>query len=419
MKEKRSIYGTGTVLAGFLLLFIALGSLVLGIVLTARRTNALLFRHELERTANGLVEDFARNNRLEEAFIEERITGFGILRWNGGAIVSYGEEIGAGEVPAEMDRGPVFVYDSKKAAVTLYRPIGLARVPGHGPRMQPRASGLDLGWLLYLRFSAAGHFREQRLYTLAAVVGPVLVGVLTGLLFYLFVRNLHFRRKIAEKEKLAQLGESARTLMHEIKNPLNAINIRATILADSSLSEVAEDARAIREEVGRLRNLADKIGTFLRDPTGEREEIALLPLVREILQANRWTGIKLLVDTREGEPEVGIYFDRQRFRSVLENVIANAYETGAKTTGGEAGIELVVEIRKRRVTVKVLDRGDGLPPMKKERLFDPFFTTKTDGSGIGLAVSRRFMQAAGGSIELRPREGGGTEALLCFQRVER
>ena len=399
------------------MLFIALGSLVLGIVLTARRTNALLFRHELERTANGLVEDFARSNRLEEAFIEERITGFGILRWNGGAIVSYGEEIEPDEVPANIDRGPVFVYDKKGAAVTLYRPIGLARMPGHGPRMQPRASVLDLGWLLYLRFSAAGHLREQRLYTVAAVAGPVLVGILTGLLFYLFVRNIHFRRKIADKEKLAQLGESARTLMHEIKNPLNAINIRASILERSSSVEVTEDARAIREEVQRLRNLADKISTFLRDPAGEKEELAVLPLIREILKANRWSDIKVSIDKQEEESKVTIYFDRQRFRSVMENVIANAHESGARTTSGKTGIELAVEIRKKRVTVKVLDRGDGLPPLRKERLFDPFFTTKTDGSGIGLAASRRFMQAAGGSIELRPREGGGTEALLYFQRV--
>lgn len=413
MREQKAQYGTGTAIAGFFLLFAALATLVLGIVLSARRTNALLFEQELERAANRLVEDFAWNNRLEEQLVEEQIVGFGIVRWNGAEIVAYGERVEEGSVPDEIENGPVYIYDKKSEIVTLFRPIGLRRRPERILQPQPPPPFLDFAQLLYLRFDATDHLREQGLYTAAGVAGPVLVGILTGLLFFLFMRNLQFRRKIAEKEKLAQLGESARTLMHEIKNPLNAINIRASILEKVAASDQKEDAKAIREEVERLRNLTEKIHTFLKDPAGEREKIEIVPFIREVLGANHWQHIELSIDKPDRDGGV-VSFDRQRLRSILENVIVNALESNSE----DRMVTMAVEMRKKTVTIKVLDRGSGLPEKETERLFDPFFTTKTYGSGIGLAVSRRFMRAGGGDIELRPRHDGGTEALLVFPRVQ-
>lgn len=283
------------------------------------------------------------------------------------------------------------------------------------PRMQPHGQDLELGLVLYLKWNAADHLQEHRLYTAAAVIGPLLVGILTGLLFYLFVRNLQFRRQIADKERLAQLGESARTLMHEMKNPLNAINIRASLLEKTAPDEIASDAGAIREEVERLRNLAERISIFLKDPAGTTEKVAIVPELREILEANGWNGIRLTVEVPVSEEDVVILFDRQRFRSVIENIVTNAIES-QKTKPD--GIEIVITTQKRSVTVKVLDRGSGLPDEGTDQLFDPFFTTKTSGSGVGLAISRRFMQAVGGSIELHPRQGGGTEAVLVFHKAE-
>jgi len=416
VKEAKRFYGTGTTVAAFVLLFAALASLLTGIVLSARRTSAVLFEHELERAANGLVEDFVRNNRLEYEYFGERIVGFGILRWDGETVVSYGEGLETGEVPPATNRGPVYVYDKKKAVATLYRPIGMPMAMSRGRRMQPPAPPLDLGRLLYLRFEAGDYFRRQDLYTAAAVAGPVLVAILTGAFFYLYSRNLQYRREIEDREKLAQLGESARTLMHEIKNPLNAINIRASILEKTGTDEVTEDARAIREEVARLKNLAERINTFLKDPVGEQQRIEVVPYIRDLLKANRWEGIGISVETPEGEA-AQVEFDRERFRSVIENIVSNAHESGEGAEEGAGTVEIYVQPRKRALVVRVADRGVGLPETDVERLFDPFFTTKTRGSGIGLAVSRRYMRAAGGDVEVRPRDGGGAEVLLTFPRV--
>jgi len=66
------------------------------------------------------------------------------------------------------------------------------------------------------------------------------------------------------------------------------------------------------------------------------------------------------------------------------------------------------------VRVEVLDRGEGIDPALGARVFDPFFTTKSRGTGIGLAVCRRFVEAIGGSLALEPRQGGGSVARLVL-----
>ncbi len=414
--EKR-FYGTPTAVVGFLLLFAALASLVTGIVLAAKKTNAVLFEHEIERAANGLAEDFARNNHLDYEYVDDRIIAFGIVRRSGTVIASYGEPLEIGAVPVGSNRGPVYVYDKKKSVVTLYRPVGMPMIQNRGHMMQPRVPSIDPAYLLYLRIDATDHFRQQRLYAGVAITGPALIGILTGLLFYLYIRNIHYRRRIADREKLAQLGESARTLVHEIKNPLNAINIRASILAKTDSEEVVQDARAIREEVERLKNLADKINTFLKNPVGEIEEIEVVQYTREILKANRWERVRF-VDEMTADAAVSLVrFDRERFRSVIENVVSNAYESEQDVENESGSIEISVEVKKKTIILRVRDRGTGLPEIGGDQLFNPFFTTKTQGSGIGLAVSRRFMQAAGGDIELRPRQVRGTEVVLTFPRV--
>jgi signal transduction histidine kinase len=102
-------------------------------------------------------------------------------------------------------------------------------------------------------------------------------------------------------------------------------------------------------------------------------------------------------------------------RSVLENLIKNALESAPSGHQGES-IEVHVSSSKSKVTISVMDRGEGISPEARERIFDPFYTSKTTGSGIGLAIARRFVEAAEGSLSLSPRSGGGTVAEVSLKR---
>ena len=106
--------------------------------------------------------------------------------------------------------------------------------------------------------------------------------------------------------------------------------------------------------------------------------------------------------------EYFVFFDKERFRSVFENIIKNAFESM------DGMSEHLVEIafspgRKGIVRIFIRDRGCGIKEDEKAKIFDPFYTTKIHGSGIGLAISKQFIEASGGQIALRKRDGGGTE----------
>ena len=115
-----------------------------------------------------------------------------------------------------------------------------------------------------------------------------------------------------------------------------------------------------------------------------------------------------LVET--GTSNLRILMDPERYRSILENLLRNAIESG----GNPEEIRIALEARNGKVNIEVLDRGKGIAPADKVRVFDPFFTTKSQGTGIGLAICVRFAKEAGGAISLERREGGGTCARLSL-----
>ena len=106
--------------------------------------------------------------------------------------------------------------------------------------------------------------------------------------------------------------------------------------------------------------------------------------------------------------------DPERLRSVLENLLRNAIESG----GPEEALSIEAGTEGGSARIEVLDRGAGLAPEARSSLFDPFFTTKSRGTGIGLAICKRFVEAAGGSIALEPRAGGGCRARLVIPASE-
>jgi len=105
-----------------------------------------------------------------------------------------------------------------------------------------------------------------------------------------------------------------------------------------------------------------------------------------------------------------IYADEARMRSVLENIMRNALESGSPVSE----IKTEIETQNNMVNVTILDRGQGIEEKNLKRIFDPFYTSKSTGTGIGLAISKRFVEAASGSIKVENRKNGGIAVTLNF-----
>jgi two-component system sensor histidine kinase HydH len=100
---------------------------------------------------------------------------------------------------------------------------------------------------------------------------------------------------------------------------------------------------------------------------------------------------------------------------VLENVVRNALESGSPASE----VFAVISRADGMVCIEVVDRGCGIADADAKRIFEPFFTTKSSGTGIGLVISRRFVEAAGGSMAIASREGGGASVHIRIPETGR
>ncbi len=426
--------GTGEkrgVIAVLIVLFIALTALSVGVISGAKQKDELLLQYDLEKLTGLLIEDFAQYRSAPLDSIPERVLGFGIYADISQPIIRYGaapESIT--ELPNRESDAASIRRDKRSHTITMIRRIGIAPDHGVGPRPFEMMRRRELGFAVFLRMDTTKYDASQILYSIAFGVVPVVIAALLSAIGYFFVRSRELRRASEKQMQLARLGETARTLAHEIKNPLNAINIRARIVARSEAGDLSQEGRAIEREVGRMRMLVDRIGDFLRDPEGSPENIDLESFIREVLETNGWN-VSLSFPDNERANRTIVHFDRERFRSVVTNLLMNAYEAVASKedtdeskdgndrpgdTDGDVSVR--VEVAKKQIVLSILDRGPGMSTEQQSRAFDAFYTSKTQGSGIGLSISERFVRAAGGEIRIRQRKGGGTEMAVFLPKVE-
>lgn len=200
-------------------------------------------------------------------------------------------------------------------------------------------------------------------------------------------------------------------IAHEIRNPLGGMELFTGLLAEelAGRPEAAHVDR-IRSELAALSRVVDEFLDYARARPPLVEPCDLGSLVAEVgdlvqpLAAER--GVKLAASGRGR-----CLGDREKLRRALLNLARNAVEA---SPAGQ-----VVELSARagggaETVLEVLDRGPGLGPEAREKLFRPFFTTKERGTGLGLALAKKVADAHRGTLELLPREGGGTVARLTL-----
>ena len=260
--------------------------------------------------------------------------------------------------------------------------------------------------IIYIRFDGTSYFNSVRRARTLSILGAVLMTAIILMILSIYNNNRKFRIQLQKSESLAKLGAAARTLTHEIKNPLSAMTIQSALMRKLLPQEFHQDLDVLDHEIARLTTLTNRVSEFLKNPSGNPEKIELVGFIRDIGKLFRGG-----IPVESEEETVHVMFDPDRARSVFENLMKNATES-CEDRDPEVQVEMTV--RHKTVTVRVMDRGNGLPEDSREQLFDPFFTTKIHGSGIGLAISKQFVEAQGGTLKLYDRDGGGTIAEVSL-----
>lgn len=376
-----------------------------------RESNELYTMYSLEKSLFWLYESYREGNLEEEIKEKSEIQGFGIYKYDGTAKVLFGSAPHRVESGA-LRKGWGFVRDSERGTITLIRPIGGGPEPPPMERGREHHRMRDLRRLrfVYIELAVGDYYTKNSQLTLFTFLYPFVLLAFLSSLFILYRKTMGYKKRMEEQRHLAQLGEVSRTLTHEMKNPLGAIRLQTGYLKRLLPEEYKGEMDVIEEETERLRLLSDRIGDFLRDPRGHVEEIDPHSFIERVI--SKFAG-QITFNSRL-ESETVIAFDSQRLRSVLENLIKNGLESGGEDES--AAVEVSINEERGRLYIKVADNGKGLPDGQGEAIFDPFYTTKTRGSGIGLAISKRFVEAVGGRLTLRNREQGGAEAVIELKR---
>jgi PAS domain S-box-containing protein len=232
-------------------------------------------------------------------------------------------------------------------------------------------------------------------------------------------RDLTERQKaeqaLLKYERLGAIGEMAAGMAHEIRNPLSGIDLSAQYLKKKhgDHPEALIQIQNILEQTERLKQLVNDTLDYSKDKaTEDKRVLDVMELLRTSLRlAQVQYGPGNARFQVQWEVEPGRFFllaNPYRLQQVLVNLILNAFQA----MGSEGKLILGCVKKDQTLTLKIEDNGPGISEENLARLFEPFFTTKNSGSGLGLSVSQRIVEAHGGKIKVERLKPRGTAFIL-------
>jgi signal transduction histidine kinase len=245
--------------------------------------------------------------------------------------------------------------------------------------------------------------------------GAVLLvgGLGLGLIFWAQQRHLRERRGLetamAQRERLAAVGDVAAAFAHEVRNPLNAVSMGLQRLrAEFAPAPVEDYARVVdlmQGEVTRLNGIVEEFLTLARPLPLTPTAVPVDAMLGELAALVEGQARAAAIDVRLSLPTPApvVMADRDHLEQVLLNLVLNAIQ--ASGPGGTVTLE--AQALRDAVVLTVDDTGPGIPPDVLPRIFDPYFTTKAGGLGLGLTIARRIVEAHGGALQVESPPGRG------------
>ncbi len=221
-------------------------------------------------------------------------------------------------------------------------------------------------------------------------------------------------KEVSRSRHLTSIGSLAAGVAHEIRNPLSSIKGFAVYLKEK-LSGNIEDkktAEVMIQEVERLNRVISQLIEFARPLELKKERTRFADLVRhtvKLIDAEAQKN-KITIDM-EIDPDVPlIEVDPDKIKQVLLNIFLNSL--AAMKRGGK--LVIIILPGKSYLSIIISDTGMGIEKTDLPRIYDPYFTSKPAGTGLGLAVVQKIMEAHGGHINVESTAGQGTKISLIF-----
>ena len=363
-----------------------------------------------ERKFTCLLHDLSRRVQLEDqlraseeqwrAVIDSAIDGIIVIDARGrieafnpaaAKMFGYGEDEVVGQNVNLLMPSPY--HDRHDGYLSRYIATGDARIIG---------TGRDV----------SGRRKDESIFPLHLSVGETISQGerrFTGILHDLTAR-VALEAQLRERSALAQLGEMAAMIAHEVKNPLAGIRGAVQVIG-GRLPAGNTDAPMMKEIVARIDSLdamMKDLLRFARPPTPKRapiDVVALVLVTADLLKRDQnLSGVEIIVEG--SAPPVPA--DAEMLKMVMQNLLLNAVHA----VNGRGRIRVGIDSEDTWCRIAIADRGPGIPADIREKIFIPFFTTKKRGTGLGLPTSKRFIDAHNGRITIDCPSSGGTTVTI-------
>jgi PAS domain S-box-containing protein len=236
--------------------------------------------------------------------------------------------------------------------------------------------------------------------------------------------RLEIEKRVREAENLAHIGEITTSLAHEIRNPLSAarMSIQMLLKSDSFKGHEKRRLEILAQEVSRLNRIVSEMLDFAKPMKFALKAGSLAAVIVSSLEAIDAKILeKGIVVTRKFPGKLpSVNMDHEKMEQAVINLLLNAVEAVDR----EGRIDIAIKRLRgtHDLVVHITDNGHGIDPESIPFIFDPFFTRKSKGTGLGLANTKKIIEAHGGKIELvpaepAPAEPAGTRAVFTIPAV--
>ncbi len=296
-------------------------------------------------------------------------------------------------------------YDVVKAVSISSAPLGFLEI---GLSLEP----MEAAWQRSVRSM------------IVSGLGILVVGVLAmGAIFY--TQQGHWEKvksleaEVNRRERLAEVGNLAATVAHEIRNPLNSVSmglqrLKGEFSPAHEKEEYTHFLNIMQGEVRRLNSIVEQFLSLSRPINLKREAIPLEEFLQELttLAAGDAKASSVKIELRVPPDLPPLPADRNYLKQLLLNLVLNGVQ--AMPLGGTLTLEAGAD--KNNLQITVTDHGTGMDPETLKRIFEPYFTTKPSGSGLGLHIARRIAEAHGGTIVAESQRHRGSSFRVVLPR---
>jgi len=228
------------------------------------------------------------------------------------------------------------------------------------------------------------------------------------------------QRQAVEGQHVRSLEDLSASIAHEIRNPVTAAKSLVQQMGEDPVSsENIDYARVALDELDRVERSISHLLKYARDEELQIEDVRINDVVDSALETFRdrlsQTGVEV-----DWQPEgVGIVRgDAEKLRRIIINLVGNAIDAleESRIASPQLHLSSGENLAGNAVWIRICDNGPGIDPETLRKIFSPFYTTKESGTGLGLALSKKVVDAHGGRLEVDSRPGEGAEFVLTLPK---